>query len=540
MLEIGMNNVVKNYGFNAVLSGVSLEITSGERVALTGRNGSGKSTILKIIAGLEPVNGGSVSIRSGATVGYLEQIPELAEHSATVHDVLMEPFERLFEIERRMRALEAEMARAAGDELNTVLRRYAHQQALFESEGGYELTETLGRVATGFGIEDLMDRPFNVLSGGQKTVVTLARTMLKRPDILLLDEPTNHLDLRTLNWFEAYLAKYPGTVLVVSHDRYFLDAVVNKVVALENGQSQVYHGNYTQCQEQQRRELLIEFEQYKNQQKKIEAMQAAIRRYRDWGAQGNNERMFKKAKELELRLSKMEKLERPQLEKPGIPIHFAGGRTGREVIRVEDLTLTAGELTLLKGAGFTLFYKERACLLGDNGTGKTTLLRTLLGELPVKTGGVFVAANARIGYIPQEIRFSNAGQTVLEAFREACPMPEGAARAELARYFFAGALVVKRVSALSGGEKVLLKLAMLMQRQINLLILDEPTNHIDMDVRELLETSLDEFGGTILFVSHDRYFMRKLASRVLAIEGRKIGSYACDYDTYVRQRLGNA
>ncbi len=537
MLEIGMNGVIKNYGFNNVLCGASLEIMTGDRVAIVGRNGCGKSTLLKIVAGEETADQGIVSVRRGATVGYLEQIPALTAKGITVREVLTEPFAELFAIETRLRALEQEMAtQTDAQALERLMRQYAHQQSLFASLDGYALEETFGRVATGFGLTELLERPFNVLSGGQKTVVKLACTILRQPDILLLDEPTNHLDVRTLEWFEAYLAKYKGTVLLVSHDRYFLDRVAQKTLVLERGTCQMFHGNYTFSQQEQERLLLIEFEQYKNQQKKIEAMQAAIKRYRDWGAQGDNEMFFRKAKELEKRLDKMVRIDRPQLETAKIPIHFAGERTGKEALRLKDVSLSIGGLALLHGATQTLLYREKVCLLGDNGTGKTTLLRALLGELPLPEGAATFAPGVKLGYIPQEIRFREEKASILDTFREAHPCPEGAARGVLAKYGFYADDVFKRVSSLSGGEKVLLKLAVLVQQEINFLILDEPTNHIDIQTREMLEEALLDFGGTILFVSHDRYFIQRIAGRIWELADRRLTDFAEDYAGYRQRR----
>ncbi|MDL2319382.1 ATP-binding cassette domain-containing protein, partial [Eubacteriales bacterium OttesenSCG-928-A19] len=500
--------------------------------AVIGRNGTGKTTLLRVIAGEESPEKGSVSIRRGASLSYLEQIPRLSGGVETTRDVLMQPFAQVLAAERRMRALEAEMAALTDpDALERVMRSYAHQQSQYEAMDGYATAERFGRIATGFGLEALLDRPFDVLSGGQKSIVMLARAMLRQPDILLLDEPTNHLDVRTLEWFEQTLARYKGTVVIVSHDRYFLDRVATRTVILERGGCRNYAGNYTFSQEAREKELLIEFAQFRTQQKKIEAMQAAIKRYRDWGARGDNEDFFRKAKELENRLEKMNMLERPQMEKQRIPLHFAGNRTSREVLRLRDFSLDIGGLRLLRDVSLTLLYRDRACLTGDNGTGKTTLLRAIQGDVPFG-GECFLAPSVKHGYIPQEIRFSDDMQSVLEAFRAAVPCPVGMARSILAKYFFFGDNVFKRVSSLSGGEKVLLKLAILVQQEVGLLILDEPTNHIDIETREMLEEALLAYGGTILFISHDRYFIQKIATRILALEDGAIHSYDGDYDAY--------
>ncbi|MCL2497420.1 MAG: ATP-binding cassette domain-containing protein [Symbiobacteriaceae bacterium] len=534
MLEIGMNNVVRNFGFGNVLNGVNLEVTTGERVALVGRNGTGKSTILKIIYGEEIVTSGSVQVRRGATIGYLEQIPELLARETLTRELLMEPFAELQAIEERLRQLEAQMSAstAARDDkaLERLMRSYAHQQELYESLDGYGIEERFGRVTTGFGLTELLDRPFNALSGGQKTIVMLACVMLRNPDILLLDEPTNHLDMQTLEWFEGYLARYKGTVIIVSHDRYFLDRVATKTILLYKGKCTAFMGNYSFSLKEQERLLMLEFEQYKNQQKKIEAMEAAIRRYRDWAARADNEDFYRRAKELEKRLEKMDKLERPELEKAQIPLSFTGNRSSKEVLKLQGVTLQIGEKLLLRQASLMLFFRDKGCLIGDNGSGKTTLLRAILGEIP--SHGISIAENAKIGYVPQEIRFADDRTSVLDTFRGEVICTEGQARNILAKYFFFGEDVYKRVAALSGGEKVLLKLAVLMQHEINLLVLDEPTNHIDIETREMLENALLDFDGTILFVSHDRYFIQKIAQRIFAIGNLEIITYEGDYEEY--------
>lgn len=536
MLEINLNDVTKNFGFQDILRGASLEINSGDRVAIVGRNGSGKTTILKLISGEELPTKGAVHIRSGATIGYLEQIPDLQSEETTTREILLESFAELLSIEARMRDLEERMAQEGAD-LEKLLRQYAHQQDRFESLDGYAMQENMDRIISGFGLEDLLDRPFNVLSGGQKTIVSLARTILSKPDILLLDEPTNHLDIRTLEWFEDFLSKYKGTVVMVSHDRYFLDKVALKTILLEHGACQTFHGNYSFSLKERERQLLIEFAQYKTQQKKIDAMKAAIRRYRQWGNESDNEDMYRKAKELEKRLAKMEVLEKPDLEPVQLPIAFSGGRTGRDALKLTDVSLSAGDLRLLDDVNFTLLFQERACLMGDNGTGKTTLVRAILGELAPDSGQLQLAPSAKVGYIAQEIRFSDDKLSMVDAFREEHICTEGQARNILAGYGFYGENVFKRVSALSGGEKVLLKLAILAQKEINFLILDEPTNHVDIQTREILEDTLQGFQATILFVSHDRYFIRKLANRILTIQNGTIDSFTGDYDTYREHRL---
>ena len=532
MTEFSLNHVYKNFGFKAVLSDLTLEVMTGERAALVGRNGTGKSTILKLLAGLETPDSGEVSIRRGASVAMLEQIPRLRAEDCTVRGVLLESFKDILETDVLLRTLEAEMAEMP-DDWEALTARYDEAQTRYTVLGGYDMEARMQKIVQGFHLTDLLDRAYNVLSGGQKTVVNLAACVLREPDILLLDEPTNHLDMETLEWFEQFLAKYRGTVLVISHDRWFLDRVATRTLILEGSACQSFAGNYSFAVKEQERLMLIEFEQYKNQQKKIEAMQAAIKRFREWGAQGDNDKFFRKAKMLEAKLEKMELLERPQLEKPGIPISFSGKRTGHDVLKVTDLSIGFNGNPLLQGASLLVEEKDRVCLMGGNGTGKTTLLRAVLGELPPLGGKITFNPQVQLGYIPQEIRFPVETDTVLEAFRRECVSTEGEARSILARYFFTGASVFKRAASLSGGEKVLLKLCILLQKQVNFLVLDEPTNHIDIETRAMLEEALLDFPGTLLFVSHDRFFISKIATKLALLQNRRIDTFPGTYSDYL-------
>ncbi len=538
MIEIGIHNVTKNYGFKNILSHTSMEIMTGQRAAIVGRNGTGKTTLLRLISGEELPDQGSVSIRRGASMGCLDQIPRLRAPGETVSQVLMEPFADLLALEQTLRQLESRMAQEFDSGL---MEEYAAAQESYEQKGGYGMEERLAKITQGFRLSSLLNQEYNVLSGGQKTVVNLALAMLCQPDILLLDEPTNHLDVETLEWFESFLAKYRGTVVMVSHDRWFLDRVATKTVILENGQCHSYEGNYTFSMEQREKELMAEFEQYRNQQKKIDAMKAAIRRFREWGALNKqNDSFYRKAKELEKRLEKLELLEKPQLEKPRLPIAFAGSRTGEEVLKLTGFSLAFAEVPLLTCEEFTVREKDRLCLLGGNGTGKTSLLKAVLGQVEHK-GQVQWNAGVQLGYIPQEIRFLPETDTVLETFRRESLCTEGRARGLLAKFFFFGEDVFKRAGSLSGGEKVLLKLAILLQRQVNMLILDEPTNHIDIQTREMLEEALLNYQGTMLFVSHDRFFMEKTATRIACIRNHGLecfeGGYL-DYRQYLEKLQG--
>lgn len=527
MIEIGMHKIYKNFGYKQVLKDINFEILTGDRVGIVGKNGSGKSTVFKMIMKKEFPDTGNITIRKQATIGYLEQIPTISDNDITVKDMLMSSFFEIHAIEQRMRALEQDMMHNNVDE--AILNKYAKTQDQYIALGGYEVEEKLNKVITGFKLHSILDKPFAILSGGQKTIINLAQLILTEPDILLLDEPTNHLDITMLEWLENYLNKYRGTIVIISHDRYFLDRVTNKTILLDNSENRLFHGNYSYTLKEQERLLLQEFEQYKTQQKKIEAIKASIKRYRDWGNQGDNEKFFKKAKELEKRLEKMEILDKPQLEKKKLPLNFLGERSSKEVLKVIDFGISFNNLSLFSKVNFTLYYQEKTVLLGNNGSGKTSFIKALLGNLNNYQGELKMAETVLIGYIPQEINFINNNDSILQTFCHEYPCLEGEARGILAKYSFYQDQVFKRVGNLSGGEKVLLKMAILMQHKVNLLILDEPTNHIDIETREILEDALSNYSGTLLFVSHDRYFIDKLAQRKLVIENNTINSVYCDY-----------
>lgn len=527
MIEIGVHKVCKNFGYKQVLNDVSFEVYTGDRIGIVGKNGSGKTTLFKLITKEEYPDSGEITILKNASIGYLEQIPSEEELEMSVKEILFSTFSHLFSMEQKMRELELKMIEESTN--LSILNKYANIQNEYISLGGYEVEDKVNRVVKGFGLEKFLDKEYSLLSGGQKTVVHLAKLILSEPDILLLDEPTNHLDIEMLDWLENYLKKYSGTLVIISHDRYFLDKVTNKTVILDSGESQLYNGNYSYSLKEQEKLLLIEFEQYKNQQKKIAAIKATIKRYRDWGNQGDNEKFFKKAKELEKRLSKMEILDKPQLEKKKLPIHFKNDENSQEAISFKDFKVSFQEHILLDNVNLTIYQQDKIVLLGRNGSGKTTFIKAILNQIEYE-GKIIVANRTKIGYIPQEILFENREISLLNYFRNEYPCLEGEARRILAQYGFYKDNVYKKVKSLSGGEKVLLKLAVIMQNKVNFLILDEPTNHIDIETREILEEALQEYQGTLLFVSHDRYFIQKIAKRQFSIDDQTLySSYFHDY-----------
>lgn len=537
MIEIELNNIKKNYGLKNILDGFNLEIKTGERVALIGQNGSGKTTILKIISKEENIDSGTINIRKGATLGVLKQIYENEKEDVLVKDFLYDIFKDVLEIEQKLRNLEEKMQiEKSQNELEKIIKKYGNLQEKFIAVGGYEIQEKFSKICSKFNIKsEMLKRNYNNLSGGEKTRVNLAKLILKNPDILLLDEPTNHLDIDSLNFLEELIKKYNGTVLVVSHDRYFLDKVITKTILLENGKEKIYFGNYSYFLKEDERRTLEEFENYKDQQKQIEKMKESIKTLRRFGEIAKNEMFFKRAKSIEKRLEKMEILEKVSLDKKSIDLKFnLESRSGKDVLQIESLTKKFGEKVIFENANLHLCYGEKIALIGKNGTGKSSLIKMILDEDKDYSGIIKLGVSIKIGYIPQNIVFEDTNQNVLDYFEDGNIFSDEQARSKLAKYGFRGENVFKKVGKLSGGEKVRLILLKLIQKDINFLILDEPTNHIDIETRELLEEALKEYPGTVLFVSHDRFFINKLATRILNIEDYKIKSYIGNYDDFTK------
>ena len=540
MIEVSVNNAQKSFGFKRVLDGFDLEATTGERIALIGPNGCGKTTLFKIIAGEESLDQGVVSIRRNATIGLLSQIPPRVSDDVSVRDILLKSFDEVFKVEKQLREYEEKLATVSSDKMDSILNNYGKLQERFTNMGGYEIDEKVSKICSGFKIADeMLDRSFNTLSGGEKTIVNLASLIISNPNILLLDEPTNHLDIDALEWFEQFLANYKGTIIISSHDRYFLDKVATKTILIDKGKSEVYHGNYSYYLKESERRSLAEFDEYKNQQKQIEAMKAAVKKLKEWGERGDNPRFFRRAACIERKLEKMELLDRPDSKKQ-LPLDFEiNGRSGKDVLVADDLGIIVGDKVILDGAKMVLKYGEKVCLMGKNGAGKSTFIKAVLYGDNIFQGEIKVGSNVSIGYMPQEIRFEDENATILETARKFYDGTETHLRASLAKFLFYGENVFKKVGKLSGGEKVRLKLFELIQKKANLLILDEPTNHIDIDTKEMLEEALNEYQGTLFFISHDRYFINKLAQRVINIENEKFHQYIGNYDYFKEQKEKN-
>lgn len=537
MTICSVNNVTKSFGGNIIFENISLEIKNGERVGLVGRNGSGKTTIFQLLTGMESLDAGAIHMKKGTRIGHVAQIPKFDE-SMTVYEVLSSAFKIEKELEREMRTLEKDMAEEQESSvLQKLMERYGIIQEKFAFLGGYEIEANIMKVANGLQVTELFPRSFLELSGGEQTKVSLAYMLLQKPDLLLLDEPTNHLDLFAVEWLEQFLKEYNGTVMVISHDRYFLDEVVTKIFDLEDGEIHVYHTNYSRFVEEKEERLLQEFQAYQEQQKKIKKMKEAIKRLREWANQANppNEGLHKRARSMERALERMQKLKKPILERKQIGLQFEGqDRSGKDVVVIKEVSKGFADHPLFNEVNLHVRFQERAAIVGRNGTGKTTLLKLLLEEIEPDAGEIRIGSSVKIGYLSQHA-YGNMKSDVLEAFREYVAVTEGEARHILAKFLFYGPAVFKKVTQLSGGEKMRLRLAQLMYQDINFLILDEPTNHLDIESREVLEEALEQYNGAILAVSHDRYFLNKLFEKTYWIDEHKLFEFAGNY-AWARQK----
>ncbi|MXQ55825.1 ribosomal protection-like ABC-F family protein [Shimazuella alba] len=540
MIICALNQISKSFAGTFIFENVSFEIQEGNRVRLVGRNGSGKTTIFQLITGIEKPDQGAIHIKKGSKVGYLSQIPSFSE-SMTVEDVLLTAFTEARELETKMKVMEQEMSTEENEaKLGSLIQEYGNIQDRFSFIGGFEMSSELMKVALGLQIESFLPQPFANLSGGEKTKVCLGLLLLQKPDLLLLDEPTNHLDILAVEWLEQFLKEYKGIVVVISHDRYFLDEVATKIIDLEDAEVCVYHTNYSDFVKEKQEKLLWEFDAYKEQQKKIKKIKEAIKRLKEWANQANppNEGLHKRARNMERALERMEKLKRPILERKKVRLQFEqSDRSGKDVIILEGVKKTFGDKCLISNANLHVSFRDRVAIVGRNGTGKTTLLKLILNQVPVDEGKVQIGSNVKIGYLSQHLTLKPSKKTVLEVFREQVFVTEEEARHILANFLFYGPNVFKKVSQLSGGERMRLCLAQLMHQDINLLILDELTNHLDIETRDVLEEALEDFQGTILAVSHDRYFLNKIFTKTYWIANETLHGFPGSYD-WAKKKLG--
>lgn len=526
----------KMLGGNSLFEELSFEVMEKDRVGIVGRNGSGKTTLLKLIAGIESIDHGVIHYKKGTKVGYLAQIA--SDSGLTVWDVLRKAFTNLITMQERMSELESEMGR--GDARDRTLKEYGQLLENFTRNGGYEIDSSIHQVANGLGIECLLSKTFDQLSGGEKTKVSLGKLLLEEPELLLLDEPTNHLDVEAVEWLETFMKQYKGTIVIVSHDRYFLDEVVTKIVDLEDGELHVYQGNYSDFVEKKEKMLLAEFAAYQEQQKKMKKMREAIKRLKEWANQANppNAALHKRARNMERALERIDKIKRPLLERRKMGLEFdLNERSGKDVVRFEDVSIGYQGRSLVKRSNLHIRYGERVAIVGKNGSGKTTLLKALLGSIQPQYGKVSISGSVKVGYLSQHVLKESEEKRVIDVYRDTAKVPESDARHELARFLFYGYSVFSKVSSLSGGEKMRLRLAQLMSQKLNLLVLDEPTNHLDIDSREIVEDALDKFTGTIICVSHDRYFLNKCFPVTYWIENNHLHHYLYPYSDAKQKHL---
>lgn len=531
MLQVTMDKISKYYGSNLILDNISLRIIEGEKIGLIGKNGSGKSTIFKIISKIEDYSSGNLILQKNLKIGYLIQdFTNFLEKN--VNEVLYSGFESLLTIEKEihnsLKLIEDYNSPTYSDDLVN----YGRLQEKFESLGGYEIDEKIKKIKFGLKIPDeFLEKKISELSGGEKNRVFLAKALVDEPDILLLDEPTNHLDLSSIKWLEEFVKGYKKSIFLISHDRYFLDNTIDKIYELNHTGIEIFNGNYSYYVVEKERRYLKELEIYLAQEKKIKQMEDAIRRFRHWGSNGDNESMFIKAENMRKRIEKMEKIDKPKIEK-NISFDFdSQGRSGKRVIKIENISKEINNKLLFKDVSLDLYLGEKLGIIGSNGSGKSTLLKMILDEAK----GVTLGTNLKIAYLDQNLTFTNYKATLIDVFRNESIVKECDLHRSLAKFHFYKEDLNKKIESLSGGEKARLKLAIMINNGFNLLILDEPTNHLDLHFKEILEETLASFSGTLLFISHDRYFLNKIANRIVELKDQTFYDYPGNFNYYLDQ-----
>ena len=527
MVDISVKNVNKFFviGEN-LLEDLSFDIQEGERVAILGRNGCGKTTLFKILTGEMDYDGGEVYVNPNKKLGLISQIPRFPA-GYTVEDVLRSAFTELTSAKRKMEALEQAMAQGATAEQ---LREYDALVNRFQSGGGYDMDVDVDKICNGLGIT-AAQRPqeFDSLSGGEKTRINLARLLLEKTDILLLDEPTNHLDLSSVEWLESYIKSFKGTVLIISHDRYFIDQVAQRVIEITDGHAEFYTGNYSFYMEEKQARFDLQLKQYEQEQAKLKQLGYTVERMKGWGI--NNRTLYRRAMSIQHRMERIQKTQRPKTEKTMKASFGEKDFSGDVVFKMKNVSKSYGDRVLFSDVNLNVEGGERIALLGDNGTGKSTFLKCLLGEEDCG-GRIQFGPTVKWGYLPQIIRFDHPERSLYDTMLYEKNLTPQMARDRLGAFLFQGEDVFKTVGTLSGGEQSRLRLCMLMDEKINLLILDEPTNHLDIASREWVEAAIEEFEGVLLFVSHDRYFIEKFAERIWLLENGAIRDFHCGYQKY--------
>lgn len=528
------SHISKAFGTNEILKDVSFHIEEREKAAIVGINGAGKSTLLKIIMKDLSADEGEAVFAKGTSIGYLAQ-HDAVSSSNTIYEELLETRRDVIALEERIRALEQEMKHLDGDRLNEALETYNRLSTEFENKNGYAYQSEIIGILKGLGFsEEEFSKNIDTLSGGQKTRVALGKLLLQKPDIIFLDEPTNHLDMNSIAWLEVYLQNYPGAVVIVAHDRYFLNKVVTKIIELDNGHSCVFSGNYSAYAEKRAQMREAQMKAYLNQQQEIKHQEEVITKLRSF----NREKSIKRAESRVKMLDKIERLEKPSEVASEMKIRLEPRITsGNDVLKVEGLAKSFDSLSLFSDLNFEIKRGEKVAIIGDNGTGKTTLLKILNGVCEPDAGSFSLGSKVHIGYYDQEHHVLHMEKTLFEEISDAYPtLTNTQIRNVLASFLFTGDDVFKRISDLSGGERGRVSLAKLMLSEANFLILDEPTNHLDITSKEILENALNQYTGTVLYVSHDRYFINKTASRILELTGNTLVNYIGNYDYYLTKK----
>ena len=527
-------SICKSFGVDELFNNVSFHIEKNEKAALVGINGCGKTTLLKIIIGEMQADSGNVIFSNGATFSYLAQHQDVTG-DVTIYDYVLEARKEILEKESELRKLEADMQNASGDALEKLLSRYSRLSHEFDLENGYAVRSEITGVLIGLGFsESEFTRKLSSLSGGQKTRVALGKALIRKPDLLILDEPTNHLDMNSTAWLETYLLNYQGAVLIVSHDRYFLDKIVTRVIELENKTSMTFLGNYTQFKEKKAVIRRAQYNAYVNQQAEIRHQEAVITKLKSF----NREKSIKRAESREKLLNKEERLEKPQEEASNMKLKLSPRfESGNDVLTVTDISKSFPDRTLFKDLSFDIHKGERVAIIGNNGTGKTTILKMITGMLAPDSGNIALGSKVHIGYYDQEHQVLDMNKSIFDEISDAYPdMTETQIRNTAAAFLFTGDETFNKIQNLSGGERGRISLAKLMLSEANFLILDEPTNHLDIYSREILEDALTNYTGTVLYVSHDRYFINSTATRIIELTSGTLISYIGNYDYYLEKK----
>lgn len=531
---LSCNNISKSFGTDVIIKSCSFNIEDHEKAAIVGINGAGKSTLLKIITGIEPADTGLVTLAKDKTLGYLAQQQNLGSDN-TIYDELLSVKQYILDMEKELRSIEKRMNTADGDELENLMKKYSDLNHRFEMENGYAYKSEITGVLKGLGFsEEDFTLNVNTLSGGQKTRVALGRLLLAKPDIILLDEPTNHLDMESIRWLENYLLNYNGAVLIVAHDRYFLDKIVSKIIELDNGVATVFSGNYTDYAAKKAILRNMKLKEYLNQQREIKHQEDVITKLKQF----NREKSIKRAESREKMLDKIEIVDKPQELNDKMNIKLEPNVvSGNDVLTISGLSKSFDDVTLFDNIDIEIKRGERVALIGNNGTGKTTILKLINGIIEPDSGSIYLGAKVNIGYYDQEHHVLDPDKTIFDEIRDAYPdLNNTQIRNTLAAFLFTNEDVFKYIRDLSGGEKGRVSLAKLMLSNANFLILDEPTNHLDIVSKEILENALNNYTGTVLFVSHDRYFINAAATRIIELSNKTVVNYIGNYDYYLEKR----